>query len=272
MSNDPLWVIQNNLLNPEHIETKIKFLDCLGLKHFEIQVIPFCDDIPEIPEWNGPVIFCGSTKLSLNVWRDREEFNWRPGVFYDKYRFSFEGCREGFGDNMLNFDSEVHTLKEFRELTKFAPDQELFVRPAYDAKEFIGGVLEFQQLCKRWDGVNSSHGPLSLESKIQVSTPKWIEREWRTMVVDGEVITASQYSREHCLCMDPDVPSEVIEYANKMAKLYAPDKVFTLDICRVADTNELKIVETNCFNSSGWYFCDMYKMLDTVNQFLKNNY
>jgi hypothetical protein len=271
-TRQPLWVVQNNLLNPDHIETKIKFLNCLGINHHEIKVVPFSDEIPEVPEWDEPVIFCGSVKLSLNVWRDKEKRGWRPGVFGDPDKFAFAAAKAGWGEDLLNFDSEVYSLKEFRELTKFEPDQEVFVRPAHDAKEFVGGVMEFKEICKRWDGVVSSSGPLSLNSLIQVSTPKWIEREWRTMVIDGEVVTSSQYMREHCLVLSDEVPREVIEFASRMAKVYAPDRVFTLDIGRLADTNELKVVEPNAWCSSGFYRCDMYKMLDRVNEFLKTNY
>ncbi len=66
-------------------------------------------------------------------------------------------------------------------------------RPAGDLKEFAGRVHTFAELAPWRDGLASTNGPLGLDTLVQVAEPRALGREWRTVVVDGAVVTASQY-------------------------------------------------------------------------------
>jgi energy-coupling factor transporter ATP-binding protein EcfA2 len=74
-----------------------------------------------------------------------------------------------------------------------ADDAEFFVRPAADLKEFTGGVMPFGALRVWGDGLAGTVGPLSLDTRVQLATPKNVSREWRTILVGGRVVAASRY-------------------------------------------------------------------------------
>ncbi|MFO0609210.1 MAG: ATP-grasp domain-containing protein [Polyangiales bacterium] len=261
--NHVRWAVQTNLGSADDIEKLCLTLERLDVELVKLKVIPFDDTPPDVPA-DGRVIFYGSTTLMRNVAR---EGRWAPGVFFDEARFSFEALREGFGaESLLNGASEVVTVGELlaRDL---APDAEFFLRPAGDLKEFAGRVHTFAELAPWRDGLASSNGPLGLDTLVQVAPPRALGREWRTVVVDGRVVAASQYRSSGRLKVTGDVPDDVIRFAGEMAARYQPAPVFALDVGEVDEG--LRVVETNCFNSAGFYWCDLYEVARSVTAFVR---
>ncbi len=261
--NHVRWAVQTNLGSADDIEKLCLTLERLDVELVKLEVIPFDDTPPDVPA-DGRVIFYGSTTLMRNVTRDGR---WTPGVFFDESRFSFEALRAGFGaDALLNGASEVITVGELlaRDL---APDAEFFLRPAGDLKEFAGRVHTFEELAPWRDGLASSNGPLGLDTLVQVAPPRALGREWRTVVVDGRVVAASQYRSSGRLKVTGDVPEEVLRFAGEMAARYQPAPVFALDVGEVDEG--LRVVETNCFNSAGFYWCDLYEIARRVTAFVR---
>jgi hypothetical protein len=262
MSPEVRWVVQNNLGSADDIVRLCDTLDRQGVAWTPLRVIPFDDTPPDVPA-EGRVIFYGSTTLMRNVARAGR---WTPGVFFDEARFAFEALRAGYGEALLNGASEVVTAGEFaaRDLD---PAAEFFVRPAGDLKEFAGRVVAFAEVAAWREGLGSSNGPLGPDTRIQVAAPQRLGREWRTVVVDGAVVAASQYRYHERLQVKPEVPAEVVAFAGAMAARYAPAPVFVLD---VGETEAgLRVVETNCFNSAGWYACDAAAIVRRVTAFVR---
>ena len=256
------WVVQSNLGSADDVAKLMGFLDRLGIPWLPLRVIPFDDTPPDVPE-GGAVVFYGSTTLMRNVARAGR---WEPGVFFDEARFSFEALRDGYGPALLNAASEVVRVGEFvaRDLD---PEAEFFVRPAGDLKEFAGAVHAFGELRGWRDGLAASHGPLGLDTRIQVAPPVEVISEWRTVVVDGRVVASSQYRSHGRLRVTGEVPAAVTEFAEAMAARYAPAPVFVLDVGEVEAG--LRVVETNCFNSSGFYWCDLYAVVRAVTAYVR---
>ncbi|MFO0650679.1 MAG: ATP-grasp domain-containing protein [Polyangiales bacterium] len=258
------WAVQTNLGSADDVEKLLGYLDRLGVPVTPLKVIPFDDTPPDVPA-EGRVIFYGSTTLMRNVAR---EGRWTPGVFFDEARFSFEALRAGYGDALLNGASEVVSVGDFA-LRAIDPETEFFVRPANDLKEFTGMVRTFGEIASWREGLASSNGPLGLDTRIQVAPPQALGREWRTVVVDGDVITASQYRSSGRLKVTGDVPDEVTDFARAMAKRYQPAPVFVLDIGEVEEG--LRVIETNCFNSAGFYWCDLYEIAKRVTAYVRRS-
>lgn len=256
------WAIQNNLGSADDIAKLCAALDRLGVAWTPLKVIPFDDTPPDVPT-DGRVLFYGSTTLMRNVAR---EARWTPGVFFDEARFSFEALRNGYGEALLNDASEVVTVGEFA-LRDLDPEAEFFIRPANDLKEFSGMVRTFREVSSWREGLASSTGPLGLDTRIQVAPPRALGREWRTVVVDGEVITASQYRSSGRLEVTGDVPDEVMRFARTMAARHQPAPVFVLDVGEVDEG--LRVIETNCFNSAGFYRCDLDEIARRVTAWLR---
>lgn len=256
------WAVQSNLGSADDVAKLCLCLERLDVELVKLRVIPFDDTPPEVPS-DGSTVFYGSTTLLRNVARDGR---WTPGVFFDEARFSFEALRAGYGAMLLNAASEVLTVGELlaREL---APEAEFFLRPAGDLKEFAGRVHRYAELASWREGLAGSIGHLGLHTLVQVAAPRALGREWRTVVVDGAVVAASQYRSSGRLKVTGEVPQAVLRFAAEMASRYQPAPVFVLD---VGEADEgLRVVETNCFNSSGFYWCDLYELARSVTAFVQ---
>lgn len=236
-------------------------IESLGLHCELIQAVPFSDELPAVSA-DGLTVFYGATTLIQNVSRARA---FTPGLFFDEVRFDFESLREHYKDHLLNADSEVTTVAALS-TRGLRPDDYFFIRPAADGKEFTGTVMSGTELGDWLARVGGSDGALTVNSRIQLSTPRTIAREWRVFVVDGTPVAWSRYRTNFRLDPSPVVPSEVIEFAASMAKLYSPSEVFTLDVCE--HEQSLRVIETNCFNSSGFYACDLRALVRAVSGFV----
>lgn len=258
------WVLQNNLGKNDNASKIACFLEALGVPWQPIEVIPFDDSPIEGVDPSGITIFYGSTGLARRVY---EAGIWSPGVFFHPTRFSFDSVLDGYGENLVNSDSEVLTVGEF--LQRDYPSEELFfTRPAEDSKVFTGALMFFHEM-QAWKRIlDGETDRFTYETKIQVAKPKVIVRETRHFVVNGKVSASSNYG--HGL-MKYEVEQKDIDFANEMARLYQPAEVFTLDTCRLEDGTK-KVVETNCFNSSGLYWSDTYVLVKDINRFLREKY
>jgi len=258
------WVIQNNMRRGFNVDKLIDMLDVQGVKWEHIPYIPFDLSYVHNIETDGVTIFYGSTGLVRTV---HEIGKWLPGVFFSVERFSFEALLEGFGEHLLNADSQVMTVGEFLG-RGYHSDDYLFVRPNLDSKIFTGVSQSFGEFRETWEHPlkTPSEGSLfSRNTQIQVATPKSIAREMRSFVVNGKVSTSSYYGSK---MKDPVEPKD-IAFAERMAALYQPAPVFVLDTCAMMD-DSMKVVETNCFNSSGLYWVDVYQLTQDVNAFCLN--
>lgn len=262
--SDVRWYVQTGLGSARDLAALAAAFDDLGIDWSPVAVTPFSDELPDAPT-EGRAVFYGATTLVTNVARAAR---WRPGVFFRRERFAFEALRDGYGELLLNGDSEVLTVREL--ITRELPDDALrFVRPAEDLKEFTGEVMPFGEV-RRWGGaLGGSRGPLSLDTRVQVAAPKRVRREWRAIVAGGRVVAASRYRVEGRLAVDPEVPAEVRDFAESAAARYAPEPVFTLDVGELAEG--LRVVETNCFHSSGFYACDARAIVRAVTAWVARN-
>src|SRR5438045_1640595 len=96
------WIVQNNLAPTVGRNT----LDVLAQEVFDagrhvvrIQVVPFSEELPEIPDIEPPFIFYGYSTLITNAWKSER---WRSGVFFDPALFAPEQYARYYGDRCLN--------------------------------------------------------------------------------------------------------------------------------------------------------------------------
>ena len=235
----------------------------LGLPVIDVEIVPFSTQPLDVPK-DRPVVFYGSTTLRDRVIAER---GWTPGVFYDPERFSFQALREHYGEQLLNYDSEIVSVGEFSEEPS---DEIVFVRPTLDAKFITGGIgtrLEWAENLAIYR--NRVNGPKD-STLIQVSSPKEILKEWRMFIVDGLVISSSSYRIGDRMNPSYPVPRKVIDMGLSLAADYSPAPVFALDLCETPDG--LKVVETNTMNCSGLYQCDELSLVLAINRFIKRTY
>ncbi len=180
---------------------------------------------------------------------------WHPGVFVNE-NFTYPKLIKHYGDNLLNKECNITTLENV--LPKY---NEFFIKPCKDSKVFSGQRMtwvEFKEWRERilelgWEG--SVKG-----STCVVQAPvKEIYREYRFFIVNGKVVTGSQYRVGMRVFSTECHEKDVIEYAQRMVDLWSPDVGFVIDIALTPEG--FKVIEINCLNASGFYACDMSKVV-----------
>jgi len=136
----------------------------------------------------------------------------------------------------------------------------MWIRSVSGSKNFSGGVFtkdeytaELQYLEQKCPDIN-----------LVVSTPKIIGCEWRIIIIDDKIISASQYMDAGTPVYSSDVPKEVLKFAEswRLHNAFAASGSYVLDICE--HNESLKVVEINNLLTSGWYSCDVEKVVDTL--------
>ena len=268
MSN-VVWAIQEKMLRSDNVDAIKLACDDLKIKNLTVNLIPFDDSFLDIPNDN-PTVFYGSTSLRLKALKEFERYT--PGIFFEEDSFSFQALVAGYGrDNLLNGNSSLISVEQFLKDNDAKSDELIFMRPALDSKTICGRVET-----RRWYDehikvcLNQRHGPDN-STLLQLSEPQTIDWEYRLFIVDKKVIASSSYKIRGHLNINAGVPEYIIHYGEEMANHYSPSPVFVMDVCELPN-KQLKIVENNCFNCSGLYHADPKAIVETVTNYIENNY
>ena len=272
------YIIQENVFKEHNYDLLIKTIDKLDLDYTIVRIFPFVDkivDIKTIPDYSynvddliefepptKNVFVFGAIKLA----RIASNKGWNPGSMMNS-NHDFMVYREHYKDNLLNYDSEILKIGE---TIKWNNDIK-FIRPTKDTKSFTGNT--FTQ--KEWEDTiehylhNYRSEHFNENTEIQVSSPKNIQKEIRFWVVNGKVITGSQYRLGNSTIYDDFYDSEAFDFAQKMVDKYQLADAFVIDVCLY--NGEWKIVECGCINCAGFYKSDIQKMIMSVDTFFNKN-
>lgn len=273
------WLIQlTGLRRPDALTDRlIKALGAAGCTWSDIGVIPFTN---EITNWEAipsvPVFVHCSTKVleifsrpvphsSIFVGASHEDsmrlyMAMKTGLFYDRTRFDqtvygrVNTARGRLDDFLVNGVCSVLSLRAAMDAT-FAQDR--FIKPGPDLKLFSGSILQAGQTLRELlatQTVSSSFDD-SMDDRVIVAPICKILGEWRFFVVNGVVVTGTQYRKHGVLAPSAFVPDHVTRHAQVLADLYQPAQAFTMDLALTHDL-ELQIMEYNCVNCSGLYEAD----------------
>lgn len=269
------WVVQANLYNEYGYTALMEAITRMDIPHVVVKPVPcsdklvevdfdshsFMGDIETAPEPNvddsGYVMVCGS----LTLGRIAQKRGWFPGCFSNE-NFSFEKWGNGFGwENILNHDSKVC---KFKDVITFW--DEFFIRPVEDSKSFAGMITTWDEF-EKWRNdllkIENDMWILDGNTEVMYCSLKDIYNETRFFVVDGKIITYSEYKtggrvKYSALTVSP----ETVKFAQKMVDKWQPDRAFVIDIAYTP--YGYKVIEINCFNSAGFYDCDVYKIVDSI--------
>ena len=238
------WVVQKNLYHEIGFIGLMDTLERFEIPHATVEITETKNIEPDInPE--GLVMVCGAIAMSKIAARK----GWHPGSFLNE-NFHFDKWREHYGDHLLNNDAIVSQLKD----VKFWWPK-FFLRPCEDTKSFTGRLFtweDFESWRTKFQGKDDFH--------VSMSSPKDIFREYRFFVVDGELITWSQYKLGNTVTWHlSDVDDDIKEFAKNMVKLWEPARAFVIDIALTREG--CKIVELNNINSAGFYAADIPKLV-----------
>lgn len=192
---------------------------------------------------------------------------WIPGTFGVNEKYDYSSFFPGVSNYLLNRDCEfvkyADLQKESHRLfSKFSIDGHIFIRPDAGNKPFTGKLFAQSELA----GSRFPQWRLNPTSTLIISYPQNIISEWRFIVADQQIITASRYRECGVLSLSTNVPSNAWDFAGEVArKVPQPDRVWVLDVCQTA-SGELYVVELNGISSANWYCCDVESIVPIVSR------
>lgn len=234
-------------------------LDRLGIAYTWHKVVPFVGDLVPEPVVANPdrVVLFGSYSL----WRYADAKGLRPGVF--KLRpFVHE---EPWHPFLLNgVDALFLTLWD---VPGKLPDdgRQWFIRPVDDSKEEPGNVKTSGEIIRLAEQVLSlaeteiPNGSLRHGTKLMLTKPVNILKEWRLWIVEERVVTWSLYKEGQRVVYRQEIDADALDFAQSMVDVnpgYSP--AYVIDVCRTEEG--LKLLETNCINAAGFYAADLQKL------------
>lgn len=251
------YIIQENLFKEVHYDLLISLM---GKYDFDFEIVKFRPFTHEVEfKTDRKDVFCfGAVAMAHSA----KKYGWTPGSMMNE-NHDLEVYGKHYGDYMLNHKGKII---EFQDEIPF-DDYLFFARPTKDTKIFSGQVFtkhswkEYVEECSKNDAVRL----IKSETKVLVSPLKDIQQEVRCWIVDGKVVTASRYKLgNYVQYKNYDDETFYINFAQKIVDIYQPAKAFVLDICLAND--ELKVVEINCINCSGFYDANMEKLIMALEQ------
>jgi len=242
------FIIQHNLMNEDQLKaTQDAVAD---YPHRFVGLIPFSREITsDEPLVGTDFIPYGSTLLTSLV----HELGWK-GCSFDLTKFNYEAAIQN-RDDMLNGDMVVTIEDAIHFCRGINAKSQIFIRPSEDLKQFAGQVIDAGE-CADWleDAMlcdTSGSYKLDTQTKVVIAWPKKIQAEWRWFVVGGSVIDGSMYRAHGQLIKKHETDIETIIEAQLLAEKWLPDPCCVMDLALV--NNEIKVIEFNCINSSGFY-------------------
>jgi hypothetical protein len=141
-----------------------------------------------------------------------------------------------------------------------------FLKPEAVTKAFTGFVMTRENWHTEIETLRQKAG-LSPSDLCVVAKPQAIEAEFRFVIADRQVITGSQYVWDDRQDVRIDVHPLCRAVAEQVAKVrWQPDRVYTCDVALLDGRSRAKVVELNCFSTSGLYACDTLAIVKAVSE------
>ena len=205
------YIVQENTFREENYDALIQSLDRLGLEYEIVKVLPFIEDF-EFNTTRKDVFVFGSLKLA----RISGKLGWFPGSYMNE-NHDFMVYKDFYKEHLLNYNSRI---------CRFSDDLDWkseyqFIRPTKDTKVFTGNTFSKDEWEKfvQHSMTNGHSTILDKDTLIQVSTTKNIQKEIRFWVVNGKVVTGSQYRLGSRVVSDPNFEPDAFEFAQKMVDI-----------------------------------------------------
>ena len=258
------WVIQTNFIDPIQISQIIDVLDSNSIPYVGVHLLPFTDELTllgSLPEGNKVVPY-GTCKLT----RLAQLHNW-TGMFFDEHKFRVDTWLKNRND-MLNGDVQIMTAKEAAVCFASVPaDDMYFIRPVKDLKEFNGTVTNAAEISRWTKSVESGNFDVSEDTLVAISPAQKIHAEWRWFIVGGKVVSGSVYRMRGQKLVQREHDIDVINQAQSLADKWLPHETCVMDVAYTP--NGVKVIEFNCFNSSGFYYHDINAIVLAVTKYLE---
>jgi len=210
------------------------------------------------------VVSHGDIELVTKIHKDKR---WKPGAFATIENYFCSNYVNHLGSYWINRDYAMLPFGDLKRQQQFlfdtfGIDGRIFVRPDSPLKLFSGQTASFDSFDADLEYMGFYEFPI--ESLVLVSAPKTIEREWRFVAADGEIVSGCLYCEngkfESKAEIDNDAQQLAIEIASNE---YSPDPVWIIDICQSSD-GEYHLLEIGGFSFADLYACDKSDIVNAV--------
>lgn len=257
------WVIQNNLIAENDLKVIQNSCKNLGVEFEEVLVVPFSSELPKFTLDNKTNIYYGSTTFMNNIYKELKQ---PIGLFYNHETFSMENYLEKWGGYMLNSGAKVVTVFDILTIGYEDVNDDYFVRPNGDGKEFDGQVMKLKFLKPFLERHCLYDSSVTVNTKILIGPAYNIHKEWRNYIVDGQIVTSSLYRENFKLKKSSsDIPESMLKFVEDRIREYQPHSNFAIDIASTHD-GTYYIIECGCLNSVGFYHADISKIVEKVSE------
>jgi len=214
----------------------------------------------DINEADFPIVIGGDDFL-LEAKKNIKLIN---GIFESTCFFRVDTYMSIWKDDYLNFHTAVVTRKKLD--TIISEKQEFFVRPLLDIKCFDGQVMdkikvdEILYICRSC----SKYG----KKCFCVSPVQEIEKEWRSVIVNNEVVSICRYLKNGKRDVsETDVPEKLVEFCTKACSGIKAPVAWVMDVAKVK--NRYYVLECNIFNASNFYDCNRENIVKSLENVIR---
>lgn len=262
------WIIQGNVFSEDGWDHLVEALDRNRSSYSIHRCVPFVGALQPEPVLNhdSPTVVMGTYTLVLQA----KKRGWVPGAWSDPATFDYNEHVARWGAAMFNHDAVMCKFGD-------VPFQErpFFIRPVHDTKDFTGQVCDWDDYTQ-WRESLAKMDPadvwtMSMDTLVIVGPVKKIAREFRTWVVDGRVVTASQYKLGRHKTYQPLVDQRVKDFAAEQAAVWGPAPCYVLDVFEDHD-GKLWIGEVNTLNCAGFYAADMNALVGAIEEYVERTH
>lgn len=141
----------------------------------------------------------------------------------------------------------------------------LFFRPNENTKVFSGKLVAEEDFRRWFDQEEYCYSP-GRHQLVVIAEPKKIEAEWRFVISEGKVITASRYKQDGVHSeetMEEGAPEGAMSLAEDLARDdWQPQPIYCADVC--LSEGRYRLLEIGDVACAGLYRCDLEKYVDAV--------
>lgn len=176
----------------------------------------------------------------------------KPDSVFRIDHYNFNNIMSIFGkDNFINSDAKIIDRKRIN----WNNHKEVFIRPVRDNKKFPGGIY------------NKNNFNYDVE-EVVIAEPKKINNEFRFFIIDGKIVSYSQYKSDEEQHINLLPEARAIKFVEKMISRF-PEKIFVIDIGLI--NGDYKIIELNCLNSAEFYNINIVNFVQSIEKHYNQN-
>ena len=202
-----------------------------------------------------PIVIGGDDYLLLAY----ENKTLYKGVFNDNTFFRVDNYMAVWKHDYLNWDTKIVPCENLH-----LEELPFFIRPIQDDKSLDGHVVH------TYSEIQNIQLAFNKNSSFCVSTVKAIHKEWRAVIVNGNIVSVCRYAIDLQTSVSiEDVPKKMLEFVKKRISVSNAPLAWVLDVAEYND--KYFVLECNIFNASNFYDCDRKAIILAIEKSLQCN-